>query len=139
MRRCRGSANRKSSLLAREDFTLIETVSGYTAVMRARFREGLGPLGVVECVGIELGLQSDTAVPAVVDAALAGLVQEIAGIELDAGAIGVDRHGAAGDGVGKIGAGVAKDFEIVVIAALQVQRFIMRSDILTDGLGGAKI
>ena len=58
--------------------------------------DGLGPIGVVECVGIELSLQGDAGALAVVDAILALVIQEVSGIELDARAVRVDGHGSAG-------------------------------------------
>ena len=90
-------------------------------------------------IGIELGLQRHAAALAVIDTALAVFVQEVAGVELDAGAVGVDRHGPAGDGIVEDGTGIAEDLPVVVIAALELQRLIVHADVLGNGLGAAEI
>ena len=97
--------------------------------------DGLVPFRVIQGIGEILGLQADTATLAVGDAALACVVGDvIAGIELNARAIGEDAHLAAGDGVREGGAGVGVNFPVVVVAALEVQRIVVCVDVLTDGL-----
>ena len=103
------------------------------------FGNGLWPFGMVEGIGIILGLQADAAALCTLPTALSGSVQEITGIELHTGAVGVDRHGTAGVGILQIGAGVAENLKIVVIAALELQRFVIRIDVPADGLGAAEI
>ena len=61
--------------------------------------EGLGPFGMVDGIGVELGLQRNAGALAVMDTALAGFIQKITSIELNAGAIRMDSHGAAGTGI----------------------------------------
>ena len=116
-----------------------KSVHGFAVVLFSCLGNGLGPFGVVEGIGVELGLQGNAGALAVIDAALAGFVQEIAGIELDAGAVGIDCHGASGNGVLKNGAGIAEDLPVVVIAALELQGFVVLVDVPADGLGTAEI
>ena len=97
--------------------------------------KGLGPFGVVYGVGIELGLQSHTGALTVVYALLAFFVQVIACVELDAGAVGGDSHGSAGDGILQNSAGIAKYLKIMVVASLKDQGLVIHVDILSDGLG----
>ena len=98
--------------------------------------DGLCPFRMVDGVGVILGLQADAAALAVGHATLAGMVGDVvAGIELDAGAIGEDAHTAAGNGVGQSGAGVGGDFPVVIVAALEIQRVVISIDVLADGLG----
>ena len=110
-----------------------EFVNGFAVVFFACLGERLGPFGVVYGVGIELGLQCDTGALAVMDTALTGFIQVIAGIELDTGAIRVDGHGAAGVRVTQNGTGGTENLEIVVIAALQLQTLIVFSDVPANG------
>ena len=56
----------------------------------------LGPLGLVQSVGMILSLQADTATARVPDTTLTGGIQEVGRIKLHTGAIGDDAHGAAG-------------------------------------------
>ena len=107
--------------------------------MLAGLGEGLGPLGVVDGVGIVLGFQRNTAALAIVHAALAVFVQEIACIELNTGAIRMDGHGTTGGGFMEDGTGVAENLKIVVITALKNQRFIVLTDVTADGLGFPEI
>ena len=93
----------------------------------------------MDSIGIELGFQGNAAVAAITHAALARLPDEIAGIELDAGQVGVNGHGSAGNRVGKHGAGIAEHLKIVVIAALQVQRLLVSLNVLTNGLGHPEV
>lgn len=99
----------------------------------------LFPLGLVQSIGVELGFQGNAAVFAVMNAALAGLVQIIAGVELNAGAVGIDGHTAAGFRVRQGGAGVAEDLKIVVVAPLQVQGLVVSVQVPGDGLGNPEI
>ena len=101
--------------------------------------KGLRPLGMVYSVGVELSLQADAAALAVVDAILAVVFQEVAGVELDTAAVGRNAHGAAGSGVMENGAGVAEDLKIVVKAALQEQRLIVGLNIPANGFGCAEV
>ena len=114
-------------------------ISGFRMVFLTGLEEGLGPFGMVHGVGIELSFQSHAGALTIVYATLAIVVQEIACVELDTGAISGNGHDAAGFGVFQNGAGVAENLEIVVIAALQVQRFVIGVDVLTDGLGCPEI
>ena len=116
-----------------------EFVDRLALVMGAGLGERLGPFGMVDGVGVELGLQRNAGALAVIDTALAGFVQEIACVELDTGAVCMYRHGASGAGVTQNCAGIAEYLEIVVIAALQVQTFIVLADVAADGLGFAEI
>ena len=116
-----------------------ETVHRFAAVGFSCLRDRLGPVAVVDGIGPELGLQSDAGAFSIVDAAFAGFVQEIAGIELDAGAVGIHRHGTAGSGIRKNGTGIAENLPVVVVAALQFQRLVIGADIPADGLGTAEI
>lgn len=108
-------------------------------ILFSGFGDGLGPVAVVQGIRVELGFQSNATALAVDCAALAGFLQEVSGIELNTGAVGVYRHGSAGVGVKEGGAGVAEDLPVVVVAPLKVQRLIIGIDILTDGLGAAEV
>ena len=116
-----------------------KTVNGFTVIGLAVSGDRLGPAGMMQGIGIELGLQGDAAALAITDAVLAVFIQEIAGVELDAWAVGVDCHGAAGSAVAQDGAGIAEDFPVVVIAGLQMQRLVVAFDIPADSLGGAEV
>ena len=116
-----------------------EFVNGFASIVCAGFGERLFPLRMVDRVGIILGFQRNTGTLTVVDATLAGFVQEIAGIQLNAGAVRMDSHGASGAGITQNSAGTAEDLKIVVIAALQNQRFVAFINILTDGLSFTEI
>ena len=99
----------------------------------------LGPVAVVDAVGEEVGLQRHAAALAVDNAALAHFIQKVAGIELDAGAIGENLHGSAGCAVLQNGAGIGGNDPVVVVTALKVQRFKVRANVPGDGLGGAEV
>ena len=129
----------KHRLFCRRVCLVGEAVNRFGVVGFSGLGDGLRPFGMVDGIGIVLGFQGDAAALAVYGAALSGLVQEIAGIELNAGQVGVDRHGAPGNGIGKHRAGIAEDLEVVVIAALQIQRLIIGPDVLSDGLGAPEI
>ena len=64
----------------RSPYTLIikksdgEPVHGLAVVGFTGFGDGLGPFGMMEGVGVELGLQADAGALGVVDAALADLI-----------------------------------------------------------------
>ena len=118
---------------------LVKPVAGFGMIGGSGWGEGLEPVGMIDGVGVVLGLQSDSAALAVVDAALAGILQEVACVELDAGQIGEDIHGAAGDGIVEGGAGIAEDLKVVVVAALEVQRFVVGFNIPADGFGGTEV
>ena len=123
----------------RETVLLCKPVNGFAVIFLTGPGDGLGPLGMVERIRIILGLQCNTAALTIVNTVLAGFVQEIAGVELNTGAIGVNRHGPAGNGVGQGGAGIAENFPVVIIAALQLQGFIICLNILPHSLGAAEI
>ena len=116
-----------------------ELVSGGALVLLTSLYDGLLPAGLVHGIGEILGFQSNAGALAVFDAAFAFALQEIAGIELDAGAIGGDGQGAAAFRVGKDGAGIAEHFEIVVIAISQLQLLVLGESIPADPLGRAEI
>ena len=116
-----------------------EAVHCFAVIFFACFCNGLGPLRMVDGIGIVLSLQADAAALAVIDATLAGFLQEIAGIELNTGAVSVDGHDPAGFRVGKLGAGIAENFPVMVIAALEVQRVVVFVDVPANGLGAAEI
>ena len=120
-------------------FLPCESVDGFGVIALACFGEGLWPFGMIDRVGPELGLQSDAAALAVPYASLAGFLQEVARVELNAGQVRVNSHHSAGLLVGQLGAGIAEDFVVVVVAALQVQRLIILSDIPPDSLGFAEV
>ena len=116
-----------------------EAVDGFAVVVLSGLGDGLGPFGVVNGIGVELGFQGHTAALAVVDAALAVGVQEVAGVELDAGTIRGNGHGSAGFRVIELGAGVAENLPVVVIAPLEVQRLVIGVNVPANGLGSAEI
>ena len=116
-----------------------EAVYRLAAVGLTGTGDGLRPAGMVETVGVELGLQRHAGALAVVYAALAGLVKEIACVKLNARAVGADAHAPAGDRVRQGGAGIAEDLPVVVVAALKLQRLVVRADVLPDGLGRADL
>ena len=118
---------------------LVKFVAGFGMVGGVCGGEGLLPFGVVHGVGVELGFQADAGALAVINAALAVVLQEVAGVELDAVAVGVNAHGPAGGRVMEGGAGVAEDLKVVVKAALEVEGFVVRFDIPANGLGDAEV
>ena len=73
-----------------------EMIFGNAVIPLAGLGEGLHPLGVIHRVGIELGLQGDTATVAVGNTILALIpFQEVAAVELNTNAVGVHAHGTA--------------------------------------------
>ena len=110
-----------------------ETVDRFAVVLLSGFGNGLGPFGMMQSIGIELGFQGNAAALAVIHAALAGFVQEIACIELNAGAVSMDSHGTAGFWVTQNGTGVAENFKVVVVATLQNQRLVVFTNVTADG------
>ena len=88
-------------------------IAGFGVVGFTGLDKRLGPLGVIYGVGIELGFQSDAAALAVVHTVFAVVVQEITGVNLNAGAIGGNGHGTAGNGIVENGTGVAENLKIV--------------------------
>ncbi len=77
--------------------------------------KGLRPLGVIHRIGEKLAFQTHCAGFAIGSAALAGAT-DTAGVKLQAGAVGADRHGATGVGIMKHGAGIRIYHKIVVIS-----------------------
>ena len=77
----------------------LEAVYGFAVIALTGLCDGLGPVGMMQRIRIKLGFQSDAGIFSVVDAVLALLVQIVAGIELNAGTVGVDCHAAPGDGI----------------------------------------
>lgn len=94
---------------------------------------------MVQRVGIILGLQRDAGVLAVEHAALALIVQEITGVELDTGTVRVNCHAPPGYGIAQLSAGVAEHLVVVIIAALELQAFVVRVQIPGDGLGDPEV
>ena len=118
---------------------LVKSVAGFGMVGGIGGGDGLDPFGMVHSIGIELGFQTDAAALAVVGAALAVILQEVAGVELDTAAVGGHAHGAAGSRVAEDGAGIAEDLEIVVVAALEVEGFVVGFNVTADGLGSTEV
>ena len=108
-------------------------------VFFACFVEGLLPFWMVYRIGVILGLQADAAPGCVNYASLTGGLGKVAAVELYAGAIGGDGHAAAAFRIGQNGAGIAENFEIVIIAIGHFQRFVSSEDIPADGLRRAEI
>lgn len=111
-----------------------ESVYGLGVIAVPGFYHGLCPIGVVQRIGIELGLQGNAAALAVKDAVLTAVGQEVAGVELQARAVGGNGHGPAGFRVLEYGAGVAEYLKIVVITALEMQGVVVCGNIQADGL-----
>ena len=91
-------------------------------------------------VGIVLGFQAKGVVWAIGPAALAGVPEEVAGIELHPRLVGKDLHGNAGPGTkgpGSQPAALAGQ-NVVVVKALGGGQGRM-ADILADGLGGGEV
>ena len=116
-----------------------EAVNGFAFVDRIGLGNGLGPGRIVEAVGIELGLQGHAAVAAVVYPVFSLVIQVVAGVELNAGAVGVDAQAPAGSGVCQGGTGVAENLPVVIIAALELQSIVIGVQIPGDGLGHPEI
>ena len=117
----------------------MEDVFGLAVVMLAGLGDRLEPLGMIQRIGIVLGLQANAAALGVAGAALAHLVGVIGGVELHAGTIGVHCHFPAAFLVAQDGTGIAEHLEIVVVTALQVQRIIVRANIPANGFGCAEV
>ena len=97
------------------------------------FHNGLGPFGTVYCVRIILSLQANTAALCIQHTFFTQVSsQEIAGIELDTGAVGDHAHGAAGYRIGQDCAGIAEYLKVMVITALQVQCLIVFPNITAN-------
>ena len=107
--------------------------------MLAGFRNRLRPFSMVQCVGIVLGFESHTASLSIVNPIFARLIQEIAGINLNAGTIRMYSHGSAGYGIFQNSAGIAEDFPVVVISRLKMKRFVVQLDIPRKGFGRAEV
>ena len=87
--------------------------------MLSCLNKGLRPLGMIDRIGIELGFQRYAATMGVLYAAFTRFsAQEIAGVELQTGAICTDGHTPSGFRVGQNGAGIGIDLKIVVITPL---------------------
>ena len=72
---------------------LKEFITGNAAVVLTSFGNRLFPMGLIHAIGIELGLQSNTAPVAITHTILTLFSgQIIATIEMEAGTIGDDGH-----------------------------------------------
>ena len=108
-------------------------------VVLPRRGEGLGPLRMIHRIGVELGLQRHAGALAVKDSILALILQVVAGIELDAGAIRMNRHGSAGNRIMENSTGIAPDLKIMIVTALQVQRLVVCVNVFSNGLGSTEV
>ena len=90
-----------------------ESVGGLAFIMG---KKGLGPLGVIDRIGEKLAFQTYSAVLSIGNAALAGIAEATAGVDLQAGAVGADGHGAPGVRIVKYSTRVAFYHKIVVIS-----------------------
>ena len=99
----------------------------------------LGPIRMVQCVRVELSLQGNTTALSIVDSVFAGLIQKVACVNLNAGAVRMNGHGTPRYWISKNGAGIAEYFPVMVIACLKVQRLIVRTDVLRNGFGRSEI
>lgn len=120
-------------------FSPRKAVSGYAVILFSRFHDGLLPLGLVQCVGVELGLQAHGAAGLIFLAVLAVAPGEIGGVDLNTGAVGVHSHAPPAVGIPQDSAGIAEHLKIVVIAVLQMQRLVIDANIPAQGLGTAEI
>ena len=123
---------------------------GLRAVALSRAEEGGGELGLVGAVGEVLGLEAEAA-PLRVGAlrlAAEASVEEVAGVELDAGLGGEDLEDAARlgfedaggeDRLGAGGAWSAVEDEVVVVAVTELELGIRLVDVLADGFGAAEV
>ena len=100
MHRNTGSAEKKERAKL-SPYTILKVlhkpVNGFAMVSFTGPDNGLGPVAVMQAIGIELGFQRNTGTLAVVNTVFALLVQIVAGIELDAGAVRMNFHGSAGN------------------------------------------
>ena len=124
-----------AALGSRRKFLPAKLINRFAMVFLTGLCKRLGPFGMVDGIGVKLSFQSNAGALAVIDAALTVFVQEIARVELNAGTIGMYRHGTSGAGIPQNGTGGAEYLKIVIIAALQFQTFIIRFNIAADGLG----
>ena len=108
-------------------------------ILLSGFDERLLPFGMVDRIREELGLQANAAAFGVFYAAFAGFLGVIGRVNLNAGTIGDNAHLPTAAGIGQMGARIAEDLKIVVIACLQLQRLIISADIPADGLGDTEI
>ena len=104
------------------------------------------PFGLVRRVGIVLGFEADAVALLVDDSLLAldGTVQEVPGIDLDAGLVGIDEERDAGLRAvqhGSILFDVAGGIQhpVVVVAVSVADLFVIGEDILADGLYSLEI
>ena len=94
---------------------------------------------MMQGIWVILCFQCYTTAFTIVNSVLTGFIQEIAGIELNAGTIGIYRHAASRYRVLQDRTRIAEDLPVVIITTLKKQRLIVGIDILTNGLGGAEI
>ena len=119
---------------------LSENIFGFAVEGLICLDKRLGPFGMVDGIGIELCFQADAASVAVGNTVLADFThEEITAVELNTGAVRGYCHSASGFRVGQNGTGVGKNFKIVVVAALQLQGFIICVDISADGFGNPEV
>ena len=118
---------------------LTEDILGFRVVRHTCFYNRLRPLGVMDGIGIILGLQTNTATAGIGNALLARIIHEITGIELDAGTIGHHLHGTAGNRIRQGCAGIACKNKVMVITILQMQRLIIHQNISAYDLGRTEI
>ena len=117
-----------------------ETELGFAVIGRTCLRNRLGPLGIVDGVGVELGLQADTAAVGIGHPILTRLCgQKVASVELNTRTICGNSHGPAGCGIRKNGAGVGENLKIMVITAQNGKRRKGIINIPADRLGAAEI
>ena len=100
---------------------------------------------LVRRVGEEAGLEAEALAEAVrlVPAGLDGAVEEVAGVELQAGGVGEDLEGAAAFRVGHAGGEAQRTAEPkvvgVVVAARADELGVVRANALADGVGASEV
>ena len=112
------------------------------AVGLSRTEDGRRPLGLIGRVRILLGLEADAVTLVVHDALLAGdgAVEEVAGIDLDAGLVGIDLQIDARGGAKELDsdaidvAGGVQDPVVVVTVAI-ADLLVVSGDGVADGMG----
>ena len=95
-----------------------ETIGGDAVILFSGFHNGLLPLHLVQCIGIELGFQADTASGGVVLPTFTNTIGVVGGVKLNTGAIGINRHASSAAGVGEKRTRIAEHLKIVVITLL---------------------
>lgn len=120
-------------------FPRAEGEDGVAVVGLAGTEKSGGPFGFIGRVRILLGLEADGGTLLIGNALLAGdrAVQEVTGIDLDAGLVGIDHHGDAGlfageqsGQFGDISLGVQHPIVVVAVAVLDL--FMLGVDIGED-------